>query len=66
MFIGGEPMKVATNTLAGFDDRPSAGRPSCSTPAAIHHHELVGKRHRLDLVMRDVDRGDAEPPAAAS
>ncbi len=25
--------------------------------AAIHHHDAIGKRHRLDLVMGDIDRG---------
>ena len=28
--------------------------------AGIHDDEGVGQRHRLDLVVRDVDRGDAE------
>ena len=26
-------------------------------PPMVHHHDPVGQRHRLDLVVRDVDRG---------
>ena len=29
-------------------------------PAAVHHRDQVGHRHRFDLVVRDVERGDAE------
>ena len=28
--------------------------------AGIHHHQHVGQRHRLQLVVGDIDRGDAE------
>ena len=28
---------------------------------AVHHHHLVGQRHRLDLVVGDVDHRRAEP-----
>ena len=28
--------------------------------ARVHHHQPVGKRHRLDLVVRHVEAGDAE------
>ena len=30
--------------------------------AAIHHHQHVGERHRLELVVGDVDRGGLQPP----
>ena len=30
-------------------------------PARRHHRDPVAERHRLDLVVRDVDRRDAEP-----
>ena len=29
-------------------------------PAIVHQHDAVGKRHGLALVVRDIDRGDAE------
>ena len=29
--------------------------------AVLHHHDLVGHRHGLDLVMRDIDRRGLEP-----
>src|SRR3984885_8282624 len=29
--------------------------------AGIHHHDLIGHRHRLDLVVRDVDGGGGQP-----
>ena len=32
--------------------------------AAVHHHENVGQRHRLELVVGDVDRGRAAAAAA--
>ncbi|EGE58054.1 hypothetical protein RHECNPAF_35000108 [Rhizobium etli CNPAF512] len=35
-------------------------------PAAIHHHQPVGQRHRLGLVMRDEDRGGAEAAMQAA
>ena len=28
--------------------------------ALVHHGDAVRQRHRLDLVMRDIDGGDAE------
>ncbi len=27
--------------------------------ALVHHHHAIGERHRLDLIVRDVDRGGA-------
>ena len=32
--------------------------------AAEHHRDAVGHRQRLELVMRDIDRGDAELAAS--
>ena len=32
--------------------------------AVVHHHHAVGQRHRLDLVVGDVDRGGAGPSGA--
>ena len=29
--------------------------------AAVHHHQNIGERHRLELVVGDVDRGGVEP-----
>ena len=51
-------MKPATNGLAGRSYR-SSWRSICSHPAVAHHHQPVGHRHRLVLVMRDHDGGDA-------
>ena len=28
--------------------------------AVVHHHHPVGERHRLDLVVGDIDRGGAD------
>ena len=36
------------------------GRAVLLDPAGIQHHDLVGHRHRLDLVVGDVDRRGAE------
>ena len=35
-------------------------RPGLLHAPPIHHHELVGERHRLELIMRHVDRGRAK------
>ena len=59
MFIGGEPMKPATKRVGrgGIDlDR----RADLLDAAAVHDDDAVGERHRLDLVVGDVDGGDAE------
>jgi hypothetical protein len=29
--------------------------------AAVHHDQNIGERHRLELIVRDIDRGRAEP-----
>src|SRR5439155_13091888 len=31
-------------------------------PAGLHHGDAMGQEERLALIVRDVDRGDAEPP----
>ena len=31
-------------------------------PAGVQHHDLVGERHRLDLIMRDIDHRRLQPP----
>ena len=31
--------------------------PICSIDAVVHDHDAVGERHRLDLVVGDIDRG---------
>jgi hypothetical protein len=36
----------------------SVGVPTCWTIALVHHDDAVGERHRLDLVVGDVDGGD--------
>ena len=35
------------------------GRPDLLDAATVHHHHAVGERHRLDLVVGDVDGGGA-------
>jgi hypothetical protein len=52
------PTKFATNLVAGGCRSRTACRPA--RPAAIHHHDAVGDRQRLFLVVRDEDGGDAE------
>ena len=42
------------------------GRGDLLQLAAPHHRHAVAHRHRLDLVVRDVDRGDARAPAGAA
>ena len=55
----GWPMKVATKRVAGWW-YSSIGVPNCSTLARVQHDDAVGHRHRLDLVMGDVDHGGDE------
>ena len=60
-FIAGVPMKAATKRLARLRGRAAAAcRPAGSRPSRMHRDALA-ERHRLDLVVRDVDRRDAEP-----
>ena len=57
--MGGEPMKSATNSEPGVRRFRAALR--SARPCPVHDRDLVGQRHRLMLVMRDIDRGRAEP-----
>ena len=53
------PMKSATKRVA----RPLvdvARRADLRDAPVLHHHDAVAERHRLGLVVGDVDRGDAE------
>ena len=38
------------------------GRTDLLDPAAVHHDHPVGDRQRFLLVVRDVKRGDVQPP----
>jgi hypothetical protein len=60
LFIAGEPMKLATNRLPGRS-YSSSGRADLLDDAVVHHDDLVGHGHGLDLVVRDVDRGGLQP-----
>ena len=68
---GGQDVHRRRADEAGDEDasrggrRPRIGVPICSATPRIHHHQPVGERHRLDLVVGDVERGGAEPRAAA-
>ena len=58
-FIGGEPVKPATNLRR----RPvvdAVGRVVLDQVARLQHDDAVGERHRLDLVVRHVDDRVAE------
>ena len=60
-FIGGVPMKLAANPVAGA--RIELGwRRVLLDPAVAQQHDLVGHAHRLGLVVRDVEHRDAETP----
>ena len=59
-FIAGEPMKPATNGV-GRVVVELERRADLLDAAVAHHDDLVGHRHRLDLVVRDVDRGRLQP-----
>ena len=53
-FMRGEPMKPATNRLAGpVIERER--RPDLLDDALVDDDDLGGERHRLDLVVGDVD-----------
>ena len=58
--MAGEPMKPATNLLAGLL-YSSSGSPDLLHHAVLHDDDAVAERHRLDLVVRDVDRRGAQP-----
>ena len=57
--MAGEPMKPATNTLFGRSYR-SRGRADLLQEAVLEHRDAVTHGEGLGLVVRDVDRGDAE------
>ena len=58
--MAGEPMKPATNVFAGRSNS-SRGVAHCCSRASAQHRDAVAQRHRLGLVVRDVDRRGAEP-----
>ena len=54
------PMKSATKAIAGLAVDLER-RAHLLDRALVHHHDAVGHGQRLLLVVRDHDRGDAEP-----
>ena len=58
-FICGEPMKPATNRFVGPVVEVER-RVDLHELAELHHRDPVAHRHGLDLVVGDVDGGDAE------
>ena len=52
----GEPMKPATNRLAGWSVQLHR-RADLLDAAGLQHHDLAGHGHRLDLVVGHVDHG---------
>ena len=64
-FIGGVPMKLATKRFGGpLVDLER--RADLLELAVLHHGDAVAHRHRLDLVVGDVDGGGLQPAAGAS
>ena len=59
-FIGGLPTNVATNVLRAA--RRCVARAHLLHDALVQDHDAVGHRHRLDLVVGDVDRRLADTP----
>ena len=57
--MAGEPMKPATNRLAGASYSVCGVSTCCSTPR-LQDGDPVAHGHGLDLVVGDVHRGDAE------
>ena len=49
------------NGVRRRDAKRRAAHPMVSIRAAIHQHHVLGKRERLGLVVRHIDRGEAEP-----
>ena len=64
-FIAGEPMNAATNRFAGRSNSRSR-RVALLQHAAAQHGDPLAERHRLDLVVGDVDRGHAQPLVQAA
>ena len=58
--MAGEPTKPATNVLTGRSNS-TRGVSHCCSRRVLEHRDAVAERHRLGLVVRDVDGGDAEP-----
>ena len=54
-------MKSATNMRGRPVVDLAAGVADLLDDAVVHHGDLVGHRHRLELVVGDVDRGRADP-----
>src|SRR5205807_1403385 len=54
---------ASTTTFgASTSKKTYASEPSSSSTAAfVHHRDALAERHRLDLVVRDVDGRHAEP-----
>ena len=63
-FIAGEPMKPATNRFGGRIVKIER-LADLRDAAVVHHDDAVGKRHRLDLVVSDIDHGRAQQPMKA-
>ena len=59
MFIAGEPMNPPTNRFTGCSYSSCGRRDLLQLPLA-HDRDAVAHRHRLDLVVRHVDRRHAE------
>ena len=60
-FIAGEPMNAATKRFARLARRAAAASSTWSSLPSRMHRDALAERHRLDLVVRDVDGRDAEP-----
>ena len=56
------PRNSATKGCCGDAVERSSPRPICTMRPAAHHRQPVGDRHRLLLVVRDVDGRDVQPP----
>ena len=59
-FIAGLPMKPADEEVRRVGRRAPAAAPTCCSSPSSHDRDAVAHRHRLDLVVRDVDRRHAE------
>ncbi len=49
--------KLGHEAVRGGCCRAPSGFPICSTTPWLKYHDAVGQRHRLDLVMGDIDHG---------
>ncbi len=58
-FIAGEPMKLGDELRRRLVVE-LVGRADLLDTAMVHHHDAIGKRHRLDLVVGHVDRRGAD------